>query len=278
MSWSELGKVEPEDLVDARLQLHWAAQVVAAAGETYQDPVPDTSHNAMRWLPNAEALAGNVHRGARPFRVAVRPRDLNLMLLDEAGNVIDDHPLDTRSFGGAMRWVRKSVSALTAGGISSELRQPSFEIPAHPVGSGERFDLSFAAAFEELGRWFGNAASVLSELAKGTPDAGPVICWPHHLDIATLITLASERETQSVGLGLSPGDERHAAPYAYANVWPAPAEAPPYEGEGEWQSGEWVGALLGAKQLVAAGSASAQEALLRGFWESAERFNRSLLG
>jgi hypothetical protein len=283
MKWAELGKVDPATLVDARLQLHWAAQVVAAAGETYLPRAQDDSHTAMQWHESLEVLAGQLHPGARPFRVSIRPRDLNLILLDEAGNVIDDHPLDGRTYEGALRWVRKSVAAVTAGAIHDELKHPDFQIPPHGVGRGERFDRSRSEAFEELGRWYANAAGALEALAAATPGAGPVLCWPHHFDIATQVVLergADGRPSKTVGLGLSPGDEASPGPYVYAIPWPLPDDPPrpPLEGEGEWHEGDWYGAYLPAERLVAAGSASAQEDRLRRFLSSALGCGRALLG
>jgi hypothetical protein len=282
MSWAELGKVDPASLGDARQQLHWAAQVIAAAGETYLAPIADSSHTAMSWLGELEVLAGQLHPGARPFRVALRPRDLNLMLLDEANNLIDDHPLDGRSYEGALRWVRKSVAAVTAGAISVDLVHPAFEIPDHPVARGQRFDRSRSEAFEELARWYANAAGVLGDIAAAAPGAGPVLCWPHRFDLATLVALergADGQPTRSVGLGLSPGDASSDSPYAYATFWPLREDAPqpPLDGEGRWYDGDWYGARLTAEQLIAAGSASAQEDRLRRFLGSALGHARTVL-
>ena len=56
MEWQRLGAVAPAHLGAARVQAHWGAQVLAAAGETLLPHVPDTSHTAMTWDPAREAL------------------------------------------------------------------------------------------------------------------------------------------------------------------------------------------------------------------------------
>jgi len=52
--------------------------------------------------------------------------------------------------------------------------------------------------------------------------ASDVLCWPHHFDIATLVTFASDR---SSSVGLSPGDGSYDEPYYYVNVHPQPDPA-----------------------------------------------------
>ena len=84
------------------------------------------------------------------------------------------------------------------------------------------------AALETLGAWFSAAQAALDALvtkhgsaAVATPS---VRCWPHHYDIATLLSLdEGDPETaRSVGIGLSPGDSAYAEPYLYCNPWPVP--------------------------------------------------------
>src|SRR5207247_497257 len=114
---------------------------------------------------------------------------------------------------------------------------------------------SDAAAFEELAGWYGNAAVVLETLRAATPTASEVRCWPHHFDLATLITVAPG---QSVGVGMEPGDQYYAEPYFYVNMHPAPdARAlPPLHGHGTWHTHEWIGAVLPASRLAASGQRS----------------------
>ena len=64
MPWHRLGAIAPTDLVPARQHAHFAAQVIAAAGETFLPHVPDTSHTAMVWDPAHAALAGRELPGA----------------------------------------------------------------------------------------------------------------------------------------------------------------------------------------------------------------------
>src|SRR5262249_62389310 len=75
--------------------------------------------------------------------------------------------------------------------------------------------------------WFTNADVALGtirvEVAARGLDAPPVRCWPHHLDLDTLVTVAPGRTT---GVGFEPGDESYDEPYFYVSVYPAPDLAP----------------------------------------------------
>jgi hypothetical protein len=115
-----------------------------------------------------------------------------------------------------------------------------------------------------------------------------VLAWPHHFDIATLAVLATDAAgdaAQTLGAGLSPGDESIAVPYWYVNHWPTREdvrpEAPGALGElaaGHWHTEDWLGAVLRAEELVAAGDAAAQAARLDAFLTSAVAANRALIG
>jgi hypothetical protein len=278
MSWGLLGRVAPRELRAAREQAHWAAQVIAAAGETFLVHEPDTSHTAMTWHVALGALVGAALPGAAACRVALRVPDLTLCLLGA-----DDAPraqlaLAGRSLAEAHRWTSDAVRNETRGALAKPLTRPGFELPEHAIALGGRFERS--AGLPELASWYANAHSVLIGLARETRGAGPVLCWPHHFDIATLIAIETGRDgqaTRTVGVGLSPGDASIDEPYLYVNHWPATKrhELPPLAA-GEWWTQAWLGATLRGSELVAAGDGAAQEGLARAFLASAVPASRAL--
>ncbi len=95
---------------------------------------------------------------------------------------------------------------------------------ATKIGAGK---VPFSEELALLEAAFGSAdfalKHVVSKLRKHKP--GPVICWPHHFDIATLITFDEKRgdEQVSIGVGMSPGDQYYSTPYFYVTPWPYPA-------------------------------------------------------
>src|SRR5215813_7972080 len=89
MPWEPLGAVPPRELVPARLVLHWAAQLVAAAGAALLPPRPDDSQSALGFAGGA--LLGQPIAGRA---VALRAPELVLFVADRklelAGKTRDD--------------------------------------------------------------------------------------------------------------------------------------------------------------------------------------------
>jgi hypothetical protein len=278
LDWQRLGTPAPSRLRRAREQAHWAVQVIAAAGETFLRHVPDTSHTAMRWDAGREALVGQPIPGARPCRVALRMADLALLLLADGSAASAELSLAGRTLAEADRWAADAVERHTRGEHDRALVHPAYELPPHALAAAGRFECD--AGLPELARWYANADRVLRRLERETPGAGPVLCWPHHFDIATLITVESDGDgnaTRTVGVGLSPGDDSIDEPYWYVNHGPETerAELPPIAA-GEWFTTGWIAAVLRGDSLVAAGDAAAQEAQLRRYLASALAASREL--
>jgi hypothetical protein len=246
MPWEPLGAVVPRELVPARLVLHWAAQLVAAAGAALVPPRADDSHTTFTWEAERRAFIGEPIPG-RPFpgqplagqpfgaqAVALRVPDLTL--------VVGPHelPLPGATRADALAWLGKALE-------QAEPLPPYPHLPPpHPVGGDAPFPAA-DAGLAELSRWYGNAASLLGPIAAAHPEAGPVRVWPHHFDIATLLDLGAGR---TVGVGLSPGDSSYAEPYFYVTPWPAPPDSKDRTGPpltvGHWHTEGWFGAVLTA--------------------------------
>jgi len=228
-------------LTDACRQAHHAVQLATALGISYLEPRADDSHTNLEWLPEARALASNV---AGAVRVAVRVADLTL-LVDGA-----ELPLHGRTIAAAVDWLRGRLAKAGLDPKRYTLRR-HYAIPAHPVAGGQAFDAR-ADQLTQLSLWFGNAACVLDALRSRTPGASEVRCWPHHFDIATLITVGGGRG-RTVGAGLAPGDAYYHEPYFYVNAHPAPmtgALPQTLEGGGTWHTHEWIGAVLPGSRLT----------------------------
>ncbi|HEX4681476.1 MAG TPA: hypothetical protein VH277_02135 [Gemmatimonadaceae bacterium] len=248
-TWRPLEARRAQQLVDARLQLHHAAQLVAGLGISYLPKRDDDSHTNMEWLPAVNALASNAI-GPDEFRLAVRPRNLNLIAL-VADSEVACFRLATRTLGEAVEWVRRTT---VQNGLDADryTLAKHYTIPPHAVGEGRPFDAADREEFEQLDHWFADAALMLQDVASNTPNASAVRCWPDHFDIATLIDLGNGR---SVGVGLEPGDQYYAEPYWYVNSNPPPpadAPKPPLDGGGLWHAQEWTGAVLPGSRLDAA--------------------------
>lgn len=262
--WTFVDPGSAADLSDARLQLHHAAQLATAFGISYLKPEEDDSHTNLEWLPRRAALASN---GLADLRVGVRPVDLALLVGEHAFRLRD------QTVEAAAEWVRTRLSEEGLDGARYTLER-HYEIPSHPVAHGAAFDPE-PGHLAALGHWLDNAAARLEGLRKTQPGASEVRCWPHHFDIATLITVGPGR---TVGVGLEPGDAYYDEPYFYVNLRPSPdAGGLPdtLEGGGVWHTHEWIGAVLPASRLTA--DRAEQPKQVDAFLESAVRTCRALV-
>jgi hypothetical protein len=271
--WQSLNPSIARELSDARLQLHYAAQFATAAGISYLVPQPDDSHTNLGWDRKHEALRSREVRAlSHAVRVAVRPRDLTLIVLID-GSIGQQIPLHGSTISQAESVLRASLAAAGLDGRRLTLRK-HYELPPHHVAGGDPFDASKAGEFAELAHWFGNAAGLLGDL-QSRIGSSAVRCWPHHFDIATLADIAPGRTS---GAGMLPGDGMYPGPYFYVNAYPTPPAdrvRAPLQGGGTWNTDGWTGAVLTGSKLTP--DASAQAMQVRSFLDSAMEACANLL-
>ena len=272
--WQPVRPEEATRLTDSRLQLHHAAQFGAAAGISYLPHLPDDSHSNLEWVPALGGLFSRVISAPTAFRVGVRPVKLALLMVSGDNKPLAEYQLHGRTITEARDWVRSQIKLLGADGSRYTLAR-NYEIPRHDVAIGESFDASEPLRFEELAKWLGNGAAMLSSLTRSSMAAREVRCWPHHFDISTVIEVGTGR---TIGVGLEPGDQYYDEPYFYVKMSPQPpasrTQSRPLWGNGVWHTEEWVGAVLCGSRL---GAASAQERQTREFLDSAIAASLALL-
>lgn len=218
--------------VDARLQLHWAAQLLAGAADAVCDSTADDSHSNLGWDGPRGALMSRVHAG-------LRFADLALVFDDRD----DELPLAGRTLDEAREWLAPRV------GVSS-IALRDYDMPPHPVADGARFSAIGALEYDALAAWYDLADELFTDIRTGHTGASDVRCWPHHFDIATLITVEAAddpHDAKSIGAGMSPGDGTYEQPYWYVNPWPRPADPgdlPALAAGGSWHTDGWFGAVL----------------------------------
>lgn len=271
-TWRHLGAVPPRRLVNARLQLHRAAQLVSAVGRSYLPAVPDDSHTNMRVLARRGLLAGHFTPTRPKRRAALEMAALRLLVSDATGRA-EALSLDGRRVEEAWAWLERQ--------LGRPLTRFAFDLPPGPGSGDEPFHLNGAAAFRELAAWYGNADAALRAAARPLRRASPVRCWPHHFDVGFVVPIprGRGRDPGSIGVGLSPGDESYPEPYWYVTPYPyarRPAR-PALAGGGRWHTRAWFGAVLTGSRLVAAGGSRAQEARAGAFLRSSIAACRRLI-
>ena len=136
-AWTRLGAVAPAQLTNATLELHWATQFIAAAGQNFAEPREDDSHRSMTWNASRRESMGEPFAGAYPFRVGLRPADLTLQLHDRTNDPLASLPFAGKTLDVGYEWLM-SCLANYMGGLP-EIGRPDFDLPTHPVRHGAPF-------------------------------------------------------------------------------------------------------------------------------------------
>ena len=236
--WSGLREPAPNSLTAAREVAHCALQWATKAARANLPPVPDDSHSALTWDAGLGALMSAPF--SKGVRVGVQLGTLELIVLHDGKAEL--HPLAGSTPRTVDDWLDLKLKSLGLRGASAG-RLP-YEVPPRPLEN--------VAGLAALARWFAAAAEVLEEVRArhSALRPSPVVCWPHHFDIALVVPLGT---TRSIGIGISPGDQYYAQPYAYISPTPVPTnpklpELPP---GGHWHTQDFFGAVATAEALLA---------------------------
>lgn len=253
--WSKLGRTPPAGLVVARNLAHHASQRATRAARANLKAVPDDSHSAFSWeSSHAALLTRGLPAKGGDVRIGIRVPRLEL-IITRGDNVLDAFQFGGKTDAQAGVWLDSKLRVLGLN-LGGDVPLP-YELPAHPLGGGTH-DLSrLGRELGELARWFDGAADALDEFSSrlAGPRPSPVLCWPHHFDIATLVKLEEGQpaNARSIGVGLSPGDEYYAQPYVYISPWPRfdgeklPDAPPP----GHWHTEGFFGAVATGDAILA---------------------------
>ena len=281
ISWHLLGAVSPESLVEARMQLHWAAQIVSAVGTTLLPARDDDSQTNFEWLSHLEALAGEPVGERQTIRAAIAPGTLTLHVLDKSDSVLDSFTLDGRTYNEGIVWMGRAVEKWAGLTLVRPLARRELELPSHSVGDSDT--VAFTAhrdELAELSRYFANADALERALAQDLAHASAVRCWPHHFDHALLLSLEPEKgfAGKAMGIGMEPGDDSYAEPYFYVNPYPRPdGISLPVLAAGDWHVEGWVGAILKGSEIVAEKTPEGQRGLSAAYLNSAIAASHELL-
>jgi len=249
--WSKMGRMSPGALVDARVLAHHAVQWAGRAARANLKAAPDDSHSSLTWdAAHGSLLCLPLPARGGDIRVGLRVGRLEL-IVTRGANVLDAFQFDGKSDAAAGAWADAKLVGLGLKPASSVVLP--YALPAHPLG-GAPHDLSMLGReLGELSRWFAGSAEVLEEFRsrRGALNAGPVRCWPHHFDIATLVSLAQGPDSPSVGVGVSPGDEYYPQPYVYVSPSARFEGSPTPPRPGHWHSDGFFGIVATGEEILA---------------------------
>ena len=279
-SWQKIGNIDPKSLTQTRLQLHYAIQFMAAVGNFLTEPQPDYSHASLTWNSKLKMFVSNIVVAEPPFQVALEPIGLTSLILTDGENKLTEFSLRQKTMKEGMTWLKQTVASLGVDIAKLTFVDYPDDFPDSLLASGATFDNDDEvdeAKRRELTAYYANTNSILQPVAK-REGSSSVRIWPHHFDIATLISLLYTLNGQdvSIGVGMSPGDGSYEEPYWYVTPWPYPdtANLPELAGGGAWHTEGWVGAILTASQIS---EDDKQQDTVAAFLDSAILASRSLL-
>lgn len=256
--WENLGAVSPTQLTEARLETHHAAQWLARATRAYCTPVPDDSHTSLTWDSNAALL---VTQNITPtLALGLRFNPLSIVAMNDKANeslsLFDRTEKDIRAwFNDLLKEHQLDPSKFDAPG--------PYTLPKHPLDSGLAYGLATKESFDELERYFHNATVLFETVKKTQTPTSPVRCWPHHFDIATLISLDTNvgEHARSIGVGMSPGDDTYTEPYFYISPWPYPSQSnlPEVMAPAFWHREGFSAVILTGSTILSTNSRTQQE-------------------
>lgn len=278
--WSALGGLPPNALHAARLELHYAAQPLAAAAYGALPMRADHSHANLLWSASRAGFVGRSLPGGQ--RMFLDPTGLRTGLLDAGGAEASALELEGCTLEQALTGMAELLRGMGAAVPEAGLALPEYDLPDAPVARGGAFALD-PPALAELTRWYGNAHGALTPVAEEWLGGAEVRAWPHHFDLAALVSLDPDRDPESarsVGAGFSPGDGSYPEPYFYVSPWPAPEPSalPELGSAAHWHTSGFTSAVLPAGAIVAAGDARTQGRLVREFLTHAVGASLALLG
>ncbi|MCC6948622.1 MAG: hypothetical protein IT539_12720 [Bradyrhizobiaceae bacterium] len=259
LDWAPLAGVDFARLHEARLQAHYAVQWLARAARAYLPPSPDDSHTNLGWDDAFDGFETHKLQGAR---IGLRLVPLALAILEGKETTPSRlFALDGHNEADARSWLGEELGHLGLDARKLDVQLP-YKLPLHKIASGAPYAAGTVAdAMRELAAWYSNANRSLGRVREAAMarklDASLVRCWPHHFDIATLISLdknsTAVKSARSVGIGLSPGDEHINEPYFYVTPWPYPpaAKLPPVPELGHWLTQNFTAAVAPAHRVLA---------------------------
>lgn len=158
--------LSPQLLAEARLQLHYAVQPIAAAGAALATPQPDGSHSSLSWDDSKNCFTGSIIQTEQPFRVALDHVNLALFVFDGQGAAIAELSLGGKTLAQTMEWLKEAIAPLGPPGDSVQLLSyPADDFPDHPIAHGAPFEAAHPEARAALVEYFVTTHSLLEEIA-----------------------------------------------------------------------------------------------------------------
>lgn len=252
-----IGPVPPRSLTDARLQLHYAAQLAASVGAALLPETKDDSNPNLAWEEPGAFRGRKASLNGVGLWASLNVFTMTLALHTEEAPAAQ-LSLEGATLAEAVAWLAETARNIASSDLPNPLRTDRYDLPDHHLGAGGAFRAdrealaTLAAAFSVGSQALGAVRKLAQE--RGHEVSEPRV-WPHHFDLGMIINLPERGE--EIGLGLSPGDGSYGEPYFYVSSYPPvhkPGADEPLGGGGFWHEEGWIGAVLTASAIIKDGA------------------------
>lgn len=252
--WKQLSLPFENQMADALMQQHHAAQLIAMAGRYLVPQEPDDSNTSMEYDVDKEMLVGKPLPNG--FRLALNLVELTIKVLNSSLKPVSSFSLVNKTKQQAFDELKTILAGLNVD-VSALKPELHFEIPEHPLDKGATFSVKDKTYFQENVRHRHNAGIILSEISKQFKKAAAVKVWPHHFDTGSYIPLAFNKKGEvmrSIGIGWAVADRMINEPYFFVSYWPPESangfDTLPPPKVGAWLKGDWKGGVYKLSEFV----------------------------
>ncbi len=257
---------------EAREELHKLVQFVGMVPRSLLKHDPSDSNASLIWDDKYKALMSQEVEGVT---VGLSIHNQRLLVVKHENSL--EIPAIDKSTDDVLDELKNTLTNLGLEGSELKTELP-YELPESVTKLGQPFKEVDKEALQSLEDLYGVTYKVLNRVFSSNDSASEIRCWPHHFDLATLVTVEKHEdpeEAKSIGFGFSPGDGGYEEPYFYLTPWPYPEVKKLYELDAPaiWNTEGWVGAVLKANELTS----NTLEDSLTSFFETGLEKLKSLL-
>ncbi|MEL6194650.1 MAG: DUF5996 family protein [Bacteroidota bacterium] len=232
---------------EVRNEFHRAVQILAMMGRSYCPRHMEDEYATLRWDTEGKAMIGKWLNGA--FRFEIDYWEYKLIIRKDE-EVIATYLLAGKSTLQILEEMKPILIdyGFDMGKLKTEY--PYKDLPPEVADQNKKFsplDLETIKAFTS---WNDQAYAILKEFTRVHGNVSEIRCWPHHFDLAILMTVDKEK-SKTIGIGYVPADDHYDTPYFYLGPYPAPDVKllPTYDGPGKWHTENWTGGILLSEEL-----------------------------
>lgn len=272
--WKKLGNEDFDGIRSVRDNVHLAIQNVSALGRSYSFKSNNDEFAALNWIEQSQRLAGYwISNEKTKIRSSFSFPDFSIYLINDAMETVSQLELEGKKHTDIMVWLEEQVANQGFDTSPLHFKLP-YEVPHFSNIRNKPFTVQPTEHIIELASYYHNAYLICNAVKKGFGLTSETICWPHHFDLATLLTIKDTGDSEtstSIGVGMSPGNLHEPIPYFYVAPWPYPndPDALPGLSTAKWVQDQWVGAKLDMRDIIQFKSAADQYQIVTSFVEEA---------